>query len=164
MCFVINSSWATVWQNGIWYFTKFDYAEKIAPIDIHQHLLNAKQKGIGAQLGSGFVFTAPTPRHKQDVRQGYSFKLSLVGLNSEFSFSWISYHTKVKELSLPNYLSITEIRIIGGISFSRVFCSMSTASFRIWTQVIDSISNEDNHYTTGIYIYIYIYIYTRRIR
>ena len=37
---------------------------------------------------------------------------------------------------------------------------------RIWTRVAVSISNDDNHFTTGtaqyIYIYIYIYIYNRR--
>ena len=29
----------------------------------------------------------PTPMNEQDVRQGQSFKRSLTGLNSEFSFS-----------------------------------------------------------------------------
>ena len=33
-------------------------------------------------------------------------KWSLIGLNSEFSFFYTDCHTKVKELSLPNYLPI----------------------------------------------------------
>ena len=36
------------------------------------------------------------------------FKWSLTGFNSEFSFSKIDSHTKVKELDLPYYFSIAE--------------------------------------------------------
>ena len=57
----------------------------------------------------------------------------------QFSFSNISCHTKVKELSL-SYLPITEGRIVGFISFPRVLatCEMQKISFRIWTLVAKS--------------------------
>ena len=66
-------------------------------------------------------------------------------MNSEFSFS------KAEEPSLPYYLSIAGGKIIGFIPFPRllVLCEMQSASSRIWTRVAMSISNDDNHYTTG---------------
>ena len=57
----------------------------------------------------------------QDATQGlFFFKQSLTSLNSEFSFFKTSYHTKVKELSLPYYLLIAEEKIVGFIAFSKV--------------------------------------------
>ena len=48
------------------------------------------------------------------VQAGYDirliFKWSLTDLNSEFSFSKTSCHTKVKEPSLPSYLPIAARR------------------------------------------------------
>ena len=62
--------------------------------------------------------------------------------------------TKVKEPSLPYYSSIVGVRIIGFIPFLRVLVlwEMQSASFRIWTRVAVSISNDDNHYATGTWI------------
>ena len=79
------------------------------------------------------------------------FKLSLTGLNSEFSFSKTSCLTKAEETSLPYYLPIVGGRIIGFIPFPRVLvlCDMQSVSSRIWTRVTVSISYDDNHYTTG---------------
>ena len=54
------------------------------------------------------------------MTQGQFFKRILTGLNSEFSFSYTSYLTKVEEPSLPYYLSIAGERIIGFIPFPRV--------------------------------------------
>ena len=51
------------------------------------------------------VFTQPL-RTSRMWHEGY-FKESLIGLNSKFSFSHTSCHTKVKELSLLYYLLIT---------------------------------------------------------
>ena len=61
------------------------------------------------------------------------FKKSLTGLNLEFSFSLTCCHTKVKELSLLNCLPIAGQRIVGFISFPKVWVlhEMQTASFRI---------------------------------
>ena len=48
---------------------------------------------------------------------------------------------KLKEHSLPNYLKITEGRIVGNISFFSLFApgEMQTASSRLWTWVTVSI-------------------------
>ena len=65
-------------------------------------------------------------------------------MNSEFSF-------KAEEPSLSYYLPIAGGRIIGFIPFPRVLvlCEMQSVSPRIWTGVAESISYDDNHYTTG---------------
>ena len=96
----------------------------------------------------------PTPPLGQDMTQGHFFKRSLIGLNSECSF------TKAKELSLSYYLPIAGGRIIGFIPFLRVLvlCEMQIAWFRIWTRVAVSISYDDNHYTTGTSHYLSIYL------
>ena len=60
-------------------------------------------------------------------------KVSLTGLNSEFSFSLTSCLTKAREFSLTFYLLMTGGRIIGFIPFQRVLmlCEMESASSRI---------------------------------
>ena len=93
------------------------------------------------------LFTNPSTRAGYDTRS--IFKLSLTGLNSEFSLSYTSCFTKAKENSLPYYLPIAGGRIIGFIPFPRllVLCEMQSVSSRIWTRVAVSISYDDNHYT-----------------
>ena len=88
---------------------------------------------------------------RDPIYQGQIFKRSLTGLNSEFSFSLTSCLTKAQEISLPYYLPIAGGRIIRFIPFPRVLvlCEMQSASSRIWTRVVLSISYDDNHYTTG---------------
>ena len=92
------------------------------------------------------------------VRAGYEtryiFKLSLTGLNTEFSFSLSSCLTRAEEPSLPYYLRITGGRIIGSIPFPRVLvlCEMQSVSSRIWTRIAVAISYDNNHYTTGMYL------------
>ena len=81
------------------------------------------------------VYTAP---HQQDARQG-QFYVKFTGLNSEFSFSYTGFHTKVREPSLPYYLPIAGDRRIGFIPYPSVLVQS-------WN-------------TVSIYIYIYIYIY-----
>ena len=85
------------------------------------------------------------------MTQGQFLKWSLIGLNSEFSFSQTSCLAKAEEPSLPYYLRIAGGRIIGFIPFPRVLvlCEMQSVSSRIWTRVAVSISYDDNHYTTG---------------
>ena len=61
---------------------------------------------------------------EQDVTHGQIFQWSLTGLNSEFSFSWTGYHTKVKEPSLPYYLPIAGDTLVGCILFSKSFSVM----------------------------------------
>ena len=105
----------------------------------------------------GYIFTNPTARAGYDTRS--IFKWSLIGLNSEFSFSWTSFLTKAEETSLPYYLPIAGGRIIGFIPFPRVLvrCEMQSVSSRIWTRVTVSISYDDNHYTTGTFCYITVF-------
>ena len=56
--------------------------------------------------------------------------------------------TKVKELSLPYYLPITERNTEGFMPLPSVQARSETltTSFRIWTRVTDSISYDDNRY------------------
>ena len=77
-----------------------------------------------------YVLTNPSAQVKCDTRS--IFKWNLTGLNSEFSFE-IVFYTKVKELSLPNYLPIAGGRIVGYIPFPKVLmlCEMQTASSRM---------------------------------
>ena len=57
-----------------------------------------------------YRYIYPTPvRAGCDI--GSFFKWSIKGLNSEFSFSYISCYMKVKEASLPYYLLIAEKKI-----------------------------------------------------
>ena len=95
------------------------------------------------------LFTNPSARAGYDTRS--NFKRSLIGLNSEFSFSQTSCLTKAEEPSLSYNLPIAGGGIIGFIPFPRVLvvCEMQSASSRIWTRVAASISNDDNHYTSG---------------
>ena len=95
------------------------------------------------------IFTSPSARAGYDTRS--IFKWSLQGLNSELSFSYTSCLTKAEETSLPYYLPIAGVRIIGFIPFPRVLvlCEMLSVSSRIWTRVAESISYDDNDYTTG---------------
>ena len=40
-----------------------------------------------------------------------------------------------------------------------MLCEMQSVSSRIWTRVAESISCEDNHYTTGHFIHIWFVLY-----
>ena len=79
------------------------------------------------QLFAHSYLPNPSARAGYDTRS--IFKRSLTGLNSEFSFSYTSCLTKTEEPSLPYYLPIAGGRIIGFISFPRVF-------FGTWSSVI----------------------------
>ena len=101
----------------------------------------------------------PSSREGYDTRS--LFKRSSTGLNSEYSFSYTSCLTKAEEPSLSYYLSIAWGRIMGFIPFLRVLvlCEKQLAWSRIWTRIVVSNSNDDNHYTTGTSIYIHIQNY-----
>ena len=68
-------------------------------------------------------------------------------LNSEFSFSKTNCLTKAKEPNLPCYLNIASGRTDGVIPFPRelMWSETQTTSSRIWTQVTNSISYDNNH-------------------
>ena len=74
-----------------------------------------------------------------------------MGLNSMFFFFKTSYHTKIKEPNLPYYLPIAGRSIIRYIFFPKVLVlwEIQQSSFRIWTQVIKSISYDNNHFATS---------------
>ena len=76
----------------------------------------------------------PNPPHEQDATQGQFLRWSLTGLNSRFSFSQSSYHSKVKETSQPFYLSIAVKRIVGR---TRILVNCKQRLFTI--QVLNSV-------------------------
>ena len=108
------------------------------------------------------LFTNPSTRAGYDTRS--TFKQSLTGLNSEFSFKTCCL-TKAEEHSLSYYLPIAGGRIIGFIPFPRVLvlCEMQSVSSRIWTRVAMSNSYDDNHYTTGTSTFSNILITSNRM-
>ena len=75
------------------------------------------------------------------------FKSTLIGLNSEFSFSVISCHTKFKGLSLLYYLHFAVRRI------QRLSCYVKCKQGR---PELVSIFYDYNHYTTSAWIRIII--------
>ena len=58
------------------------------------------------------ICTYQIPQHGQDAIQGHLFKLCLIGLKSEFSFSYTGCQIKVKVPSLSNYLPVAFGRIV----------------------------------------------------
>ena len=92
-----------------------------------------------------------TPTHEQNTTLSQFFKRSSTNLNSEFSFSWTGYYTKVKVPTLLHHLSIAGGRIIGFMPFQKVIAlyEMQTASSRIWTWFVVSISYDDKHYPSS---------------
>ena len=89
------------------------------------------------------------PFHKRMMQHKLNFlKKGLTGLNTEFSFSKTGCHTNVKEPSLHYYLPIVGGRKVGFLPFPKILplCKMQKASFRIWTLMSMSISNDNNHY------------------
>ena len=97
-----------------------------------------------------YVFT--NSPYEQDVIQCQFLR----GVWIQFSFSLTGCCTKVKEPSLPYYLPIARGRIVGFIFFIRLLLlyKVQSALSRIWTQFTMSISTDDNHYTTSIFIII----------
>ena len=89
------------------------------------------------------------------------FKRSLTGLNSEFSFSGTGCHTKIKELSLPNYLPTAGGRMIGCIPFPRILAlyKMQTVSSTIWTWIAESILSDDDYYTASTPAIGYVWLW-----
>ena len=113
---ITNNSWYVIKPNQTksYIFNIYIYKEDLA--------LN--------NLQSLILFTNPSARAGYDTRS--TFKRSLTGLNSEFSFSLTSCLTKAEESSLSYYLPIAGRRIIGFIPFSRVkvLCEMQSVSPR----------------------------------
>ena len=103
------------------------------------------------------------PTARAGCYKGSIIKRSLTGLNSEFSFSKTGCHTKFKEYSLLYYLPMAGGKIVEFLLFPKVIAF--TDSSRIWTQVAVSISNDENHYTTGTSTtsIIHISIYMSRV-
>ena len=81
-----------------------------------------------------------------------SFCCNTTSLNLEFSFSQTGCQTKAKESSLLYYLSLAWVCVGGGIDvfmpYKRTLAQSQTqaALFKIWTPVVDSISNDYNFY------------------
>ena len=84
-----------------------------------------------------FIYQTLPPQTEYNTSSAF---LSTAGFNPDFSFSHISYHTNVKDLSLSNYLLIA-----GFISFSRLLfalCEIQTALPRIlnWSSSVHYIT------------------------
>ena len=94
-----------------------------------------------------YIYTNFSARARCYTR--WIFKRSLTVLNSKYPFSSSSCR-KVKEPSLPNYLSIASVRRVRCMPFPRVLmlCEMQTILSRIWTQIDMFISKNDGHYIT----------------
>ena len=97
----------------------------------------------------------PTPPLGQDMTQGQFLSgVSQVSIQS-FPSPRLVASPRLKILVCPTILPIAGGRIIGFIPFQRVLvlCEMQSVSSRIWTRVAVSISYDDNHYTTGIFLF-----------
>ena len=103
------------------------------------------------------IYPKPQPRIGGVIRS--VFKRRLIGLNSGFSVSKTSC-PKVKEHSLPSYLSEAGGKIVWYICFPSVLelCEMLTTSSRNWTLVTVSISYDHNRYTTSAYFHMCMYM------
>ena len=95
------------------------------------------------------IYPTPLLRVGSDIRS--IFKQSADGLNWEFSFSSISCYTRVKELGLPYYLLITQIKR-PGFKFSQGFLCKQPCLSQIRTRVTDFILYNDNLYTKRAFI------------
>ena len=93
-----------------------------------------------------YIFNYPSTWEGYDPRS--IFKWSLIGLNSELSFSLNSEFSfpKIEETSLFCYLPLAGGRITGFMHFLRL-CELQTVLSRIWTWVTMSISFDYIHYT-----------------
>ena len=81
-------------------------------------------------MSLNYVFTNISTQAEYDI--GLIFKISLIGLKSEFSFSVYGYYTKIHELSLSYYLPTTTGRILRFRPFLWVLalCNMQTVKSR----------------------------------
>ena len=96
----------------------------------------------------------PISPHDQEVSK-VTFKRSLRGLNSEFSFSQIGYDTKVKKAQFVLlFISTGERKVMHPIVLSEI----QTTSSKIWTQRAVTISYDDDNYTTNTWIDIGLYV------
>ena len=96
------------------------------------------------------------------------FKRSLIGLNSEFSFSYTGCPTKVKEPNMSYYIAITEGRIVGFIAFPRtlVQCEMQLASSDVCVHLCLSVyvwagGGFQCMCGRGGFLCMYVYMYVR---
>ena len=99
-----------------------------------------------------FVFTQPL-HHRQDVTQGQFFSGVQVVLNLEFPFCKSVAMTRLKSLVYPtNYPQLEETRD-ELMSFLKALAEsqIQTTSSKIWTQVSNSISYDNNHCTKPTY-------------
>ena len=100
----------------------------------------------------------PNPSAHSRFNNKSVFKQSLTCLNLELSFSWPSCNTRVKESSLPYYLTIAGERIIGFMPYTCCFVGCCFEDlFHIVHDIHIQLALNKTHTHTHIYIYIYIY-------
>ena len=107
--FLSNSNITSV--NFLHYYSWYRWIHQIKSLNIYQPIPNM------ATWWNKYMYLLSS-LHKQDVTPG-----QFVKRNSEFFFSGTNCHNKVKELSLPYYLSKAGWRIAGCIPFPTVLCN-----------------------------------------
>ena len=112
-----------------WPFT-FNFLEKGATVNsvsyyqlLWQNLLNEPR-----YMSQSLSVYLPNPSAQTRCNTRSISQWSLRGLNSEVSFSQSSYNIKVKEPSLPNYLSFAWGRMVGFILSPRLLACSSHRS------------------------------------
>ena len=93
----------------------------------------------------------PTPPHQAGGEARSIFEKIITNLNIELFFTGCL--TKNREVSIPYNLSSARERIDGFMPFPRISAQSERqmASSRVWTQVADSISYDNNCYISGIH-------------
>ena len=112
-----------------------------------------------------FICIYPTPPQRTGCNTRSVFKRSTTGLNSNFSSSLIDCLNKAKEPNLRSYLLIAGKRIDRIIPFLGVLSQNETptASSRIWTQIANYISSNDNRrYSIHFYISLRLWVHVRK--
>ena len=79
-----------------------------------------------------YIYIYPASADEQYATLVQFFKRSLPGFNSEFCFSKTGCHPKIKNYSLPYYLSIAGGKISGFIPFSRL---LALSEKCIWSRL-----------------------------
>ena len=96
----------------------------------------------------------PKPSARAVMWKTDNFKLSLTGLNLEFSFSLTGCHAKVKDVSLRFNLSIAGVSIVRFIPLLKGIGAVWNANSRIYL-----ISPDDTHNVSMILFYIYFFCF-----
>ena len=108
-------------------------------------VMEEKKAGINLYI----YIHIPNPSHKQDPIKGQFFKQGLTGLPSPS-------HTRVKEASLPYYLTIFGERIVGCITFPKLYIQLFSPGFNIWSLCLFTTTVTITPRTPPLFMHIYM--------